>query len=633
MPDFSLAMTWTPADASEGCRYTFALTNDGATPLAQFSLAWSGPARVDSASTIENGSLVRRVSNFAQVAVPKDFVLQPGETWTFTVCGTSYPLRHWSDAALSAFIVTSNNKILPVALGVCRSTLAPDGEPKLGIDAPAPDAALEQGLAIVPWPADVSAEGERPAPAGLTLGAHPAGKAFGSLVEALFPDEDILRPGGLPVAFATDDGLAEDAYRLAIGENGASVTAAGVGSGALYGLVTLAQVLRGARLDPARCRFPRTARIEDAPAYGWRGTHLDVARQFYPTAELGTFLAVMAWNKLNRLHLHLTEDEAWRYEVTAFPELTRVGAFRGYGLALPPLLGSGPESYGGFYTKADLAELVRLAALYGIEVVPEIDVPGHSYAAIMSLPWLRDPGENAEYQSIQGFPNNCLNSAVPRTAAFIETVFEELLEIFPSRWIHVGADEVPDDAWSGSPLGRQRLEEIGGGGAHELQADFLKHLQATLTRAGRVTGAWEEGANGDGIAPEASYLVAWRKPEAGAALAAKGYDVVMSPGQAYYLDMALSEDWWEPGCSWAGTSSVENTYRFDPAAGLAAGDLHHLMGVQTCIWSEQMGDRRIFERLVFPRLSAMAETGWTPKASKSWTRFQAAAAFMPTLHG
>lgn len=632
MPDFFLDMTWMPAQSSDGCRYGFTLTNRGTTPLRQFSLGWSGPARVDPTSAVENGILLRRLSNFAQVAAPKDFVLEPGAAWTFTVCGTSYPLRHWSDAAQASFIVASDGKVLPVETGLCRSTLAPAGEPKLGIDPPGPEAGLDAGLAIVPWPSAVSAEGARPVPAGLALASHPAAAAFETLAEALFPCEALLGAGGLPVRFAAGEGMAEEAYRLDIAGTQATVTASGR-QGALYALVTLAQILRGARADPSACRFPETARIDDAPAYSWRGTHLDVARQFYPLAELKTFLAVMAWNKLNRLHLHLTEDEAWRYEVTAFPDLTRIGAFRGHGLPLPPLLGSGADSYGGFYTKADLAGLVELAALYNIEVVPEIDVPGHSHAALVSLPWLRDPGENAEYQSIQGFPNNCLNSAVPRTAAFIETVFAELLEIFPSRWIHVGADEVPDDAWASSPLGRKRLEEIGGGGAHELQADFLKHLHATLAKAGRVTGAWEEGANGGGIAPDASYLVAWRKPEAGAALAAKGYDVVMSPGQAYYLDMALSEDWWEPGCSWAGTSSVENTYRFDPAAGIAADDLHHLMGVQTCIWSEALGDRRIFERLVFPRLSAMAETGWTPKAAKSWKRFQAAAAFMPTLYG
>src|SRR5690606_4041682 len=172
-------------------------------------------------------------------------------------------------------------------------------------------------------------------------------------------------------------------------------------------LVTLGQVLRGARLRPGEFAFPSGGRIEDAPQMGWRGCHLDVARRFYGRAELERFLAILGWNKLNVFHWHLSDDEGWRVEIDAFPELTAEASWRGHGLDIPPLLGSGPERSGGYYAKDDVRTLVALGEQLGIEIVPEIDVPGHCHALLMALPQLRDPDETGVYHSIQGFPNNC----------------------------------------------------------------------------------------------------------------------------------------------------------------------------------------------------------------------------------
>lgn len=649
-PQFSLEMDWTPAAEAEGCRYIFRLTNLGEKAISAFTLSWSGPARVDPRSAIENGILVRRLSNSAEVAPPKDFILSPGETWEFTVRGTSYPLRHWTDGARAAYL-TLGGKYVPVLVGICRSTKAEAGEPKLGLDLKGDLAHLKDGIAVVPRPANVSVDGARADLSGFRFMGTPAGGAadladfggelsgfsakasaaiagFERLTGELFPDETFS--GSMVVRLQQDAALDHEAYRIEFGDDVQVYGATALGL--FYGLATLGQILRAARLQPQACRFPASGSIEDAPRFKWRGCHIDLARQFYTLGEVRKLGAISAWNKINRYHLHLTEDEAWRYEVEAYPELARIGAYRGAGLPIPPLLGSGEEAYGGFYTKAELKELVRWLGSIGLVAVPEVDVPGHSFAAIQALPYLRDPGENAEYQSVQGFPNNCLNSAVPMTRAFIETVYSELMEIFPGPWIHVGADEVPDEAWGSSPLAKQRLAEIGGHGPHELQADFLKSLHAQIRSAGRITGAWEEGAHGSGIPPEGSYLVAWRSTQVGSELAAKGYDVVMSPGQAYYLDMALSADWWEPGAAWAGTSSVENSYHFDPLHGFAPEHRARMIGVQACIWSEPMSDRRVFHRLVFPRLFAIAETGWTAPAAKDWAGFQAAATFLPVMY-
>ena len=174
---------------------------------------------------------------------------------------------------------------------------------------------------------------------------------------------------------------------------------------------------------------------------------------------------------------------------------------------------------------------------------------------------------------------------------------------------------------------------VGGDGPAPLQAEFLRRIQALLRRNGKVTAAWEEAAHGGGIDRSDCYLVGWTKPEVSRALAAEGYDVVVAPAQAYYLDMASSADWHEPGAGWAGWSSAENTYAFAPGEGWSAGERQRLIGIQGCIWSEPMSDRAVFDRLVFPRLSAIAETAWTTPNRKNYRRFAAFSGLMPTLYG
>jgi hexosaminidase len=206
-----------------------------------------------------------------------------------------------------------------------------------------------------------------------------------------------------------------------------------------------------------------------------------------------------------------------------------------------------------------------------------------------------------------------------------------MLEMFPSRYFHIGADEVPEDAWQSSPMAKALSGKLGTSGAAPLQAHMLKRLQAFLTAHGRITGAWEEASHGGGIDREDCYLVGWREKATAKTLAAAGYDVVAAPAQAYYLDMALDEDWHECGAAWAGFSSVEATYRYEPAEGWSAAEREHLLGVQACIWSEPMSDRAVFDRLVFPRLSAIAETGWSHE--RNYDRFAGLVGLMPNLYG
>lgn len=661
---FTLQTNWVPATDGQALAYTLTLTNHSGKPVENFRLFVSGPARIDPAATIEGGRLVKRLSNHSGFAPDGGYVLAPGSSWKLTARGLSYPLRHWSDGANTAYVELADGSVAPVSISPTQAK--GDNAPlKKGAAVFPVPATAPVTVSIVPWPKKVAVGAGQPVPEGLDLRpeggpAEQAAKAFAGLVDHLFPAEGILRPAaenGLPVVFELSATLADEEYTLTFARDRVTVRAARQ-AGFLYGLITLGQMLRGAKKHKGIFVFPASGTIEDEPHSGWRGCHLDVSRQFYSSAEVSQLLRVMAWNKLNRFHWHLSDDEGWRVEIDAYPELTEIGAWRGHGLPLPPLLGSGPQKWGGYYSKTAIREIVALGQNLGIEILPEIDIPGHCYAVLHSLPQLRDPGETGEYASVQGFPNNCLNPAHEPTYSFIEKVIDELVELFPFRTIHVGADEVPLGAWSGSPLALGMLEkiagkkaadehakrsnqitnlhgadEIDGSGTAILQAEFLKRIQAYIASKGCVTGGWEEAAHGNVIDKGKSYLVGWRNVAVSAALAGEGYDIVVAPGQRYYLDMANGVAWSEPGAGWAGWSGPRETYDFDPVEGWTDEQKKHFLGVQACIWSESMTDRAIFDRLVFPRLSAIAETGWTKPDAKSWGRFSAVVGLMPILYG
>ena len=664
-PKLSLKTQWTPARDGEPLAYELKLTNQSDSPVSDFVLCFSGPARLDPLATLEGGQLDIRLSNFTQISPPKGFVLRPGENWVATARGLSYGLRHWSDGANSAYVVLSDGRRVSIAVEPTAAT--GDNAPlrKGAARFSLPKGRVPVNLSIIPWPKSVETSGARPVPGGLDLAAKgeaasAAVQSFTALVEDLFPVEGLVRPaaeGGVAVSVEAREGFGPEAYRIDFASGGVLVSAS-TETGCLYGLITLGQILRGARSAPGDLVFPAAGTITDEPGLRWRGTHLDVARQFYSSAEVGRLLKIIAWNKMNRFHWHLSEDEAWRLEIAAYPALTEIGAWRGHGLKLPPLLGSGPEPTGGYYSKAAVRELVGLATRLGIQIVPEIDIPGHCYAALQALPELRDPDETGEYQSVQGFPNNCLNPAHEPVYTFISAVIEEVLELFPGGIFHLGADEVPLAAWSGSPKALKLLEElagkeaaerhaqlknhvgnlhgadaIGGSGTAILQAHFIKRVHEIIRAKGAITGGWEEAAHGDVVDKASTYLVGWRNVEINRQLAAEGYDIVVSPGQRYYLDMANGLAWSEPGAGWAGWSGPEETYEFEARQGWSEAELEHLLGVQSCIWSEPMTDRAIFDRLVFPRISAVAEAGWTLPERKSWPRFAALAGLMPILYG
>lgn len=619
------------ADGTGDGAIVLRLVNTGDAPVSDFRLAMNSMFRFQAVEDVRGGRLERQITNNAVIVPPDGFVLAPKAAWTISAARLTHPIHHYTYGPKAAYLILADDSLAPVEV----SLMTRNGEPGAPLLAPKPRSALTGGdpLSLVPFPAEASVGGsiDPTLPVALPDGppeAHAAFAASSALAGRLFPGNAPLFGDRGIACRAVVEPMDEEAYRIAFSGGQVTVTAASR-SGFLHAFVTLGQLLRGARAAPDEFTFPAEGAITDRPRFGFRGMHLDVARQVYSAASLCRLLDCMAWVKLNRFHFHLTDDEGWRFDVPGYPELAEIAAWRGHGLAIPPLLGSGPEPYGGVYSRDELDRLVAHARELGIVVIPEVDVPGHCYCVLQALPGLRDSGEEGGHRAIRNFRYDALNPAVPAVYDFLAAVFAEVAARFPSPWIHIGGDEVTGDSWRHSPMARALMAEKGWTEVQQLQSHFLTRTQALVRALGRSVGAWEEAAYGAGVGTDAAYLVAWQSLKSGLALARQGYDVVMAPAEHYYLDMARSDDWWEPGASWAGTVSPETTYAGDPGHDWPEAERARIVGIQACLWSENMHDRPLIDHMIFPRMPAMAETAWTPPGRKNWRRF---AAIAPLLY-
>jgi len=634
--DYRLESSWNPGGGPHGA-FTFTLFNLSGAALSGFKLVYTSLTRVIDATACGNATFLRRNANFHEFEPPVALALAAGESWTFTVAGLHRPARHCTDGAKSAYLTLSSGKHVPVAV----SDLLLEGRVSEPPPALLPEGRLDLPFALQPWPAEIDAKPGDSFPVilypeGASADELSAISTCISLTRRLFESDHsvfnlVASPQGRALTFNKDALLDAEAYRLTFAADRVTLSYSG-SAGRQYGLTSLAQMLNGARVTKGKFRFPVSGTISDHPRYSWRGCHLDVSRQFYPVDDVKRLIDILAWFKLNIFHWHLTDDEAWRLEIKAFPQLTTSGVLRGPDEPLLPQLGNGAEPVGGFYSQDDVRDIVAHASSLNVEVVPEIDIPGHNAATLIALPDLTDGQEAPEsYHSVQGYPNNALNPAVPLTYEFLEKVFDEMVELFPSTYIHIGGDEVANGSWLASPLARKLMAEQGISGTFSLQSYFLKQIKTMLDKRGRKLAGWNEVAHGGGVAAKDSLLMAWENPQVGIELAEQGYDVVMTPGQAYYLDMVQAEAFQEPGASWAGTVPPAHTYAYEAAGEFPEELKHKLKGVQACIWSEHFLSRGYFNRLVFPRLPAIAEAAWTPRASKDWDRFAAIVPLSPTL--
>ncbi|MEV7197422.1 beta-N-acetylhexosaminidase [Streptomyces sp. NPDC093510] len=413
-----------------------------------------------------------------------------------------------------------------------------------------------------------------------------------------------------------DGSLEPEAYRLTIDGDRVEIRG-GAGAGVFWGAQTLRQLLgpdafRRARLRPDAGHTVPAGVIEDAPRFGWRGMMLDVSRHFMPKDGVLRYLDLLAAHKLNVFHFHITDDQGWRVEIKRHPKLTEVGSWRSrtrWGHRASPLWQEHP--HGGYYTQDDIREIVAYADSLHITVVPEIDIPGHSQAAITAYPHLGNSDvvdtEAMTVWDSWGVSPNVL-APTEDVLRFYEGVFEEILELFPSTFVHVGGDECPKDQWKASPAAQARIKELGVGDEDGLQSWFIRHFDRWLTARGRRLIGWDEILEG-GLA-EGATVSSWRGYQGGIDAAKAGHDVVMCPEQQVYLNFREDGGPDEP-MPIAYVRTLEDVYRFEPVpAELTEEEAAHVLGTQANVWTEVMENQARVDYQVFPRLAAFSEVAW-----------------------
>ncbi|MDW8808305.1 beta-N-acetylhexosaminidase [Streptomyces scabiei] len=451
---------------------------------------------------------------------------------------------------------------------------------------------------------------------GTQTTAHWLRSTLGAALGLPLPPGPEDAPGG--VRLSLDDSLEPEAYQLrAAPDRGIEIRGGGP-AGVFWGAQTLRQLLgpeafRRAPVRPGATYGVPHRTVRDAPRFAWRGLMLDVARHFLPKDQVLRYVDLMAAHKLNVLHLHLTDDQGWRIEIERYPRLTEVGSWRArtkIGHRASPLWEEKP--HGGHYTKDDLREIVAYAAARHITVVPEIDVPGHSQAAIAAYPELgnTDVVDTAAFTvwDTWGISTNVL-APTDSTLRFYEGVFEEVLELFPSPFVHIGGDECPKDQWRGSATAQARIRELGLADEDALQSWFVRHFDNWLTARGRRLIGWDEILQG-GLAPGAA-VSSWRGYAGGITAARAGHDVVMCPEQQVYLDHRQDGGPGEPvPIGWVRT--LEDVFRFEPVPPeLTPDEARHVLGTQANVWTEAMEDTARVDYQTFPRLAAFAEVAWS----------------------
>jgi hexosaminidase len=406
----------------------------------------------------------------------------------------------------------------------------------------------------------------------------------------------------------------DEAYRLVVDARGIRISASG-DRGLLYGAMTVSQLLSPDRRFGTPVRVPAVT-IEDAPRFGWRGLMLDVARHYQPIEAIYLVVDQMASVKLNTLHLHLTDDQGWRFEVKRYPKLTELGAWR-----TPPSAGGAPGTkVGGFYTQEQLKALVAYAAERGITIVPEIDLPGHAQALVAAYPELGVFGDRPGVSHDWGVNPYLLNPG-PKGVAFVKQVLDELMTVFPGTFIHLGGDEAIKDQWQRSPQVQAQIKALGLKDEDQLQSWLIDEFGNYLAAKGRRLIGWDEILEG-GL-PASASVMSWRGEKGAVDAANQNHDVVLSPAPTLYFDSLQSDRADEP----PGRLSIQtlaDVYKYEPMpAGIDAGKANHVLGAQANAWSEFLVTPYQVQHMIFPRAAALAEITWSAREKRDFGDFLA----------
>ena len=431
------------------------------------------------------------------------------------------------------------------------------------------------------------------------------------------------------IRFVTDESLPAEGYELNVDGEGIEVRASQF-PGFLYALQSLEQLLPaavyGTEPAPDAAWEVPCVKIADAPRFAYRGMHLDVARHFFSVDEVKRYIDVMAIHKLNTLHWHLTDDQGWRIEIKRYPELTAVGSIRKATVVRKEWGTYDGTPYGGFYTQDEIRDVVKYAADRGVTVIPEIDLPGHMLAALTAYPELGCTGGPYEVWGRWGVADDVLCPGREKTFEFLEGVLTEVMELFPSEYIHIGGDECPKVRWEKCPRCQAKSRQLGlkddgeHTAEHYLQSYVTDRIGKFLAQHGRRIIGWDEIL--EGRAPSDAVVMSWRGSEGGIAAAKLGHDVIMTPNSHFYFDYYQSLDTDAEPFGIGGYIPMEQVYSYDPAfPELTPEQQKHILGVQANLWTEYVLSDEHLEYMLLPRLAALSEVQWCQPETKDWNRF------------
>lgn len=436
---------------------------------------------------------------------------------------------------------------------------------------------------------------------------------------------------GVHLSIKKDGNQTSGSYSLSVDKKGVRIQGNDA-AGVFYGVQTLIQLLPSAKSTSLGVPF---VTVNDAPRFSYRGMHLDVARHFFPVSFVKKYIDYLALHKFNYFHWHLTDDQGWRIEIKKYPKLTQVGGYRnGTVIGHFPGTGNDNKRYGGFYTQEEVKEIVNYAAKRYITVVPEIEMPGHASAAIAAYPELSCfPNESTKFPPKTVWAGDTTRKHVQqtwgvfedvfapteKTFAFLQDVIDEVVNLFPSKYIHIGGDECPKDNWKRSEFCQQLMKEKGLKDEHELQSYFIQRMEKYINNKGRTIIGWDEILEG-GLAPNAM-VMSWRGEEGGIAAAKQSHYVIMTPGSHVYFDHSQVKQ--DDSLTIGGYTTVRKVYSYEPVPRqLSAAESKYVMGAQANVWSEYMEYPSKVEYQVFPRMSALSEVLWSPKQTRDWNDFE-----------
>lgn len=437
----------------------------------------------------------------------------------------------------------------------------------------------------------------------------------------LSPEVKVGKPGNRSIVLKTDASLGREAYRMCVGKKGIEITG-GSAAGVFYAAQTLRKSLAVTGELPE-------AVIEDSPAFGYRGAHLDISRHFLGKDDVKTYIDMMALHNMNVLHWHLTDDQGWRVEIKRYPRLVEVGSVRketlvGHLHDTPMKFDGVP--HGGYYTQDDIREVVEYAARRHVTVIPEVDLPGHMLAALASYPELGCTGGPYEVWTRWGISEDVLCAGNPQVYDFLDNVFSEIVELFPSEYIHIGGDECPKTQWKKCPKCQAMADRLGlqddetGTREQKLQSHVMKHVSDFLNARGRRIIGWDEILEGE--AAPGSTVMSWRGEKGGIAAARKDHDVIMTPNTYMYFDYYQSKDRTKEPLAIGGFIPLEKVYGYNPIPdALSPQEAEHIIGVQANLWTEYIATLEHVQYMVLPRWSALAENQWSNPDAKDYGRF------------